>query len=196
MRYLAITLAMLSGSAFGAEDCSKINDKDDRLACYDREFPVPESSVVADEVVADEVVPEEVITEEVVPERVAPPPTPGTTDAAATAVTGVAVTGKETAVSPEETNVTPVPKSESEPSWFQRWFQKKTPDYTSTVKDVMNGDQQKMVFLLSNNQIWIQNSPRNLPIREGDEVTIKKGSVGGYILRNSSGTSTRVSRIN
>ena len=62
--------------------------------------------------------------------------------------------------------------------------------------DILNKDQQKkIVFLLSNEEIWLQDSPRDLPIYRGDEVNIKKATLGGYIMRNESGTSTRVSRI-
>ena len=76
------------------------------------------------------------------------------------------------------------------------FFDKESPaEVTATITDILNKDQQKMAFLLSNDEIWLQNSPRNLPIRSGDEVTIKKASLGGYIMRNSSGTSTRVRRI-
>ena len=51
------------------------------------------------------------------------------------------------------------------------------------------------VFKLENGQIWMQSSPRDLPFKEGDRVTIKSGTIGGYILRSESGTSTRVQRI-
>jgi hypothetical protein len=68
-------------------------------------------------------------------------------------------------------------------------------EVTVTVMDILNKDQQKMAFLLSNDEIWLQDAPRNLPIYRGDEVTIKKATLGGYIMRNNSGTSTRVSRI-
>lgn len=66
---------------------------------------------------------------------------------------------------------------------------------TARVKAIRSRDKQKMVFLLDNEQVWLQVSPRNLPIREGDEVSIKSGTIGGFILRTDSGTSTRVRRI-
>ena len=68
-------------------------------------------------------------------------------------------------------------------------------DFTSTLKAVRVGDQQKMVFLLANDEVWLQNSPRQLPFEKGDEVRIKSGTIGGYIMRNTNGTSTRVRRI-
>ena len=68
-------------------------------------------------------------------------------------------------------------------------------DITTTIAAIRSRDQQKMVFRLANDQIWMQSSPRNLPFNVGDEVTIKSGTIGGYIMRNKGGTSTRVERI-
>lgn len=65
----------------------------------------------------------------------------------------------------------------------------------SVVTAIKDEPQKKMVFSLENGQIWLQNSPQNLPIQSGDKVTIKSASIGGYLLRNESGTSTRVRRI-
>jgi hypothetical protein len=66
---------------------------------------------------------------------------------------------------------------------------------STTIKSVRRRDQQKMVFRLANDQIWIQDAPRSLPIREGDEVTITNATVGGYMLRTAGGVTTRVHRI-
>ena len=52
-----------------------------------------------------------------------------------------------------------------------------------------------MVFRLANEQIWMQSSPRRLPIHKGDEVTISPGTVGGFIMRTERGVATRVQRI-
>lgn len=68
-------------------------------------------------------------------------------------------------------------------------------EFTALVQELRKRDKQKMVFLLDNGQMWIQSSPRNLPFKKGDKVTIKSGLIGGYILRNERGVSTRVSRI-
>lgn len=65
----------------------------------------------------------------------------------------------------------------------------------STIAGVRYREQQKMVFRLANGQIWIQAAPRLLRIREGDAVTIERGSVGGHLLRTADGTTTRVRRL-
>ena len=43
----------------------------------------------------------------------------------------------------------------------------------SRIKAVRDQDKQRMAFMLENDEIWIQTSPRNLPFKEGDDVTIK-----------------------
>jgi hypothetical protein len=65
----------------------------------------------------------------------------------------------------------------------------------SKLTSIRDRDKQKMVFRLENEQIWLQDSPRSLPFREGDDVTIKSATIGGYILSNNKGVSTRVRRI-
>jgi hypothetical protein len=66
---------------------------------------------------------------------------------------------------------------------------------TTTISAILAGDKQKMVFELDNGQIWLQSSPRNLPFKEGDVVTVKNALLGGYFLRSEKGVSTRVNRI-
>lgn len=108
----------------------------------------------------------------------------------------------ETIPLPESVRPTSVPPPKSAPaveplpvSKGRLFGSDPTVNLTSTIKAVRRQDKQKMVFLLENDEIRIQSSPRPLPIRKGDSVTIKNGSVGGYILRTEGGTSTRVSRI-
>ncbi len=69
-------------------------------------------------------------------------------------------------------------------------------NFTTTIAALRRGDQQRMVFRLENGEIWMQNSPRDLPFKVGDEVTIKSGRLGGHIMRSSRGTSTRIRRVN
>lgn len=68
-------------------------------------------------------------------------------------------------------------------------------NFKSAVKALRARDKQRMVFLLENGEVWMQSAPRNLPIKEGDDVTIKSGLMGGYIMRTGKGVSTRVNRI-
>ena len=63
------------------------------------------------------------------------------------------------------------------------------------IKAVKRREQQKMVFLLDNGQIWVQSSPRALAIRKGDTVKISSATIGGYLLTTGQGTTTRVKQI-
>ena len=68
-------------------------------------------------------------------------------------------------------------------------------DFASKIVGVKAELNKKMVFRLENEQIWVQHSPRELPIKKGQTVTIKSGTIGGYFLHTEDGVSTRVRRI-
>ncbi len=105
------------------------------------------------------------------------------------------------AVKPEEPVQPKVPATtarvepQAEPSKGGIFSKKAKVSISSTLKSVRDSDKQKMVFLLENDQIWIQHSPRSLPFAKGQEVTIKSGTIGGYLMSNTDGLSTRVRRI-
>ena len=65
----------------------------------------------------------------------------------------------------------------------------------STIAAARRAPKQNTLFRLANDQIWIQAAPREVPIRPGDRVTILRGLIGGYVMRNDDGASTRVQRI-
>ena len=68
-------------------------------------------------------------------------------------------------------------------------------EFSSVIRTIRAEGEQRMVFLLDNEQIWMQSSPRYMPFKEGDKITIKSGLVGGYMMRNENDVSTRVNRI-
>ena len=67
--------------------------------------------------------------------------------------------------------------------------------FVSTIKKIRSREKQRMVFLLDNDQVWIQTEPRPQPFREGETVSIKAGLMGGFNMRSKSGAFTRVRRI-
>lgn len=117
--------------------------------------------------------------------------------------TTAAPTGEESSETIVETSApaasAPAKAEQSDPPFTtdKGGFFKRKPDVTvnSTISAVKDEQQKKMVFRLENGQIWLQTAPRSLPIKAGDEVTIKSAIMGGYMLRNENGTSTRVRRI-
>ena len=90
------------------------------------------------------------------------------------------------------------PSSESppfKPESEATWLGDEKVSLSSTIRAIRAGEKQKMVFLLDNEQIWMQSSPRSLPFEAGDRITIKNALLGGYYLHSERGTSTRVQRI-
>ena len=163
MRYLfvALPLLTLTSMAYGAEDCSRISNTNDRLVCFDRQFPAMESKAVPRQDVE-------------APAKSSQTDTPIVDDVAHPAEEAI---------------------QEEKPKRRGMFDKRDEVIITSIIKEVMKRDRKKMVFQLDNGQVWIQSSPRDLHIRAGDQVTIKSGLIGGYILRNSAGTSTRVKLI-
>lgn len=160
MKYLLVALPLFSSLVYGAEDCSQIETTQDRLACFDKQYPREETEIIAPQEI------NEVSSE---------------------------AAGTSLLVSPKSE---PVPVTKEPEEKKKNWFGSRDKEIiTATITEVLDRDRQKMVFRLSNKQIWLQSSPRSLPIHPGDEITIKSGIIGGYILRTSSGTSTRVRRI-
>ena len=67
--------------------------------------------------------------------------------------------------------------------------------FGSQVHSITRRARNEMAFHLANDQIWVQISPRYVTIKEGDNVEVRKQRMGGYILINERGASTRVSRL-
>ncbi len=184
-------------AAEGAADCVAIEDPAERLACFDRQFkeapPVqatdPEvapadtpAEVDADPMDAAKTAegmekPAETVTSELVEETIAP--------------AAVAAEAAEPAQAPTA-DAEPASEKASDRSGF---FGDEKVDMDATITTVYHREQQKMVFVLDNEQVWMQSSPRLLRIREGDRVNIRNASVGGYMLRTQGGVTTRVDRV-
>ena len=63
------------------------------------------------------------------------------------------------------------------------------------IKNIQRQENQRMVFLLENRQIWIQLEPRQQPFKEGELVSIKASLLGGCNMESRSGINTLVRRI-
>jgi hypothetical protein len=202
MKYIITILVTVSSLSFAESgvDCASIRDKGARLACFDRLFPIepettkPQSASPAPELPTTQAAEPEARNQiPVAADRTE-------TSNSQTAATAPPVSSQATTATPAITAPPPEEKKESFTRKLitktKRMFDRDTTQqFSATIEQVVNKDRKKMVFLLDNDQIWLQSSPRNLPIRQGDTVTIKSGFIGGYILRNDKGTSTRVERI-
>ena len=172
-------------------DCRTIEDPNERLACFDATYGTEEKAPEAAEaatvesesvIVSEPVVPETQVSVE--PTPVAPATVPLVTESSVTesSVTESSVT---------ESSERPLPPEKKKTGFLGD----ELVNFTSTITSILAGDKQKMVFQLENEQIWLQSSPRRLPFKEGDAVTIKNALLGGYIMRSEKGVSTRVQRI-
>ena len=147
-------------------DCAQVENARERLACFDRKYPRDPNK---------------------------PNVVPGIQSSAPVSRSA------PTPVQPQATIQTPSqPAQTQDNAGFRTGGMldfKEEVNFTTTIEAIRSRDQQKMVFRLANGQIWGQSSPRNLPFKVGDEVTVKSGTIGGYIMRNDGGTSTRVERL-
>jgi hypothetical protein len=200
---------LASSQAQGAElNCTQVEDARERLACFDQQFPrEPKAESVTSPLQSTR-------TEATsIDDTVAPAATVEATTVEATTVestTVQATTIQPTIIKPETTQPPSTPQKTQTPETSEVTQNDDVPFTTSkggffdrpkqitvesTVVAIKDERQKKMVFRLENGQIWLQNSPRSLPIKSGEKVTIKSALVGGYILRSENGTSTRVRRI-
>jgi len=171
-KYGLIGLLVVNMSVYAADDCSRVESREQRLACFDRLYPSG-NTTISSELVEP--------MESVSPAKGSVPTVPSE-EAFTSAQAAESTSGKGAAQPPRK-------------GW-SLFGERDDTIITASITDVLERETQKMVFQLSNGQIWLQSSPRNLPLGIGDNVTIKSGLLGGYIMRNSSGTSTRVQLIN
>lgn len=187
MRYLSVRstgigllVGLLGVQALAAEDvdCSEIENSVERLACYDGQFGRDEKQRAPAEPSAEDTVPAVIESSPVTEQRKVEPPAeaapPVVPQAPAAAVGTVPEAGEHTKGG---------------------LFGDERVSLTTTIAAIREGEKQKMIFRLANDQIWMQANPRPLPFEVGDTVTIKNAWLGGYFMTAEKGTSTRVQRI-
>jgi hypothetical protein len=66
---------------------------------------------------------------------------------------------------------------------------------TAAVADLATRPDGRLVFTLANGQVWAQVAPDRMGfVREGDEVTIRRASLGSFFLSPPTGRGARVRR--
>ena len=180
MKYLPFLLLFFSFSVFGetAQECAKLVRTDDRLACFDKLFPSKTDKMIESETVQKK------------------QPSADSRNVTDSSTREVAKTTQDELTRPDKSKIDGEDERNSLGFSLSKIFNRDPGgDFQSRITELKAGNSQKMVFLLENSQIWLQDSPRTLPFRVGDTVKIKKGLLGGYTMRSKSGTSTRVQRI-
>ena len=160
-----IVVIPIIGAGISAEEkmfCPEILDKQERLECFDREFPAKEKVVL-----------EQTSTPSVSPDLKKPK-----------GVDKVRRDVKSTVSKPDKERNT-----RGLFDWSNR------DELKTEIAAIRAGSNQRMVFRLTNGQIWMQSTPRSLPFKKGDSVVIKTGIIGGYIMRSTNGISSRVTLI-
>lgn len=164
-----VALALLVSANSYAEQtsqCSQIADKAERLECFDREFP---NGIKASA------------------------KTPPSVKATQAAELSAAEAIKEGVVADQSAQKPKKDKKEMLLGGLFDW--QSQPEVETEIAAIRSESKQRMVFRLANGQIWMQSTPRALPFKAGDKVTIKSGRMGGYIMRSAGGTSSRVKLI-
>jgi len=185
---LVASLLPLHSVAAETENCAQIENARERLACFDRAYPRdPNKPALLPQIIEQ-------------PIRTAPatPGVPAQAPAPAAAGTPPAPnpdTGNAPAQQGNAADQAPIRNGGGAAKSKSMFDRGEKIDFAATVEAVLSKEKQKMVFRLDNEQIWIQDSPRPLPIKKGTKVRITSGLVGGYLMRTEGGTSTRVHRI-
>jgi hypothetical protein len=198
--------------------CTEEVDVMRRLSCYDREMrnlqsstvpetPAPpevrEKSVAADQPPLPRALP---TPERIVPEAPrqvpdAPPAPPMLGSAAATAAANKSLTQAPevpaSAESPPAEASPPVAAGQPAPTAAMDDFglAGEPMQISATVVDLRRRPYGELIILLDNQQIWEQKHvDRRFRLEIGEQVTIKRGAVGGYRLSGSSNNSIQVAR--
>ena len=166
-----VLLAGLAGwagttlAATTADQCAKIADDETRLSCYDAIFRTTAGA----------------------------PATPAATATATAAVAAAAAPAAARPVDPEaEFGLTPTQQRKLQPENAPP-----LPPETLTAKVAAVGRKPmgELVVTLENKQVWVQIDVDNKArVKAGDTVTIKRGTLGSYLLVSPNGVATRVRR--
>lgn len=160
--------------AASGEDCGRIENARERLACFDQLYLAGSGAKELPKIKVETIR---------APEGVSLPPQQTSPKA-------------NTSSAPVLQAPTPTTRDENDPLPSRGMFDPAVKlDMDAEIAGLRRADGQRMVFRLDNGQIWMQSSPRDLPFSKGEKINIKNGRIGGFIMRNEGGTSTRVKRI-
>ena len=171
--FLILTTLLVSTKIYADQptDCSEIADTTERLECFDRAFPKQNAGLSNPKSKA-----------------IASPSSAESADTVRESDTDMPAQEASAQQADKKQN-----KSRLSLGGLFDW--KSQPEVETEIAAIRAGSKQRMVFRLANGQIWMQSTPRALPFKAGDKVTIKSGRIGGYIMRSASGTSSRVTLI-
>jgi hypothetical protein len=180
MAYIRYLAALAAAFAFvpawpatpaltGIRSCAKVTDDKARLACFDREITVLNTTQVAR---AD------------------------TGGSATSAASGSSVAAAGTKLTPEQKIGLPrgkVDRLEAAPGTVP---EPPLAAFTAGIRSVSIDAGQRQVFVLDNDQVWRQAERKpGFSVRPGDTVQISRGALGAFFLSANPHSATRVSRV-
>ncbi len=184
---IALLSLLFAGKTVSADSCASIDDRAERLECYDQLFP-PDAK--ADTGVG--------AASELDEETVSAPRTTSTIPAPVQEPAAQSSPPPEQVTTSTATQVEKSTRSEADRGWgMDSFFNRRDPEVIeSSIAALRRRETQNMIFLLANDQVWLQDVPRSIEtFQTGDKVTIKSGTLGGYFMTSANGATTRVRRI-
>jgi hypothetical protein len=167
-----VSAALAQALPASVRACASERDDARRLSCYDREIArlAQDSGAVA-----------------------APSATAEVTTAAAAATTAASAAPKPTAAPDEKFGYRgDIARKELDE---QAATTEGVDRLEATITEVSSRAHGELVVTLDNGQVWVQKAPDSkIRLKAGDQVTIKKASLGSYMLV-AAGRSTRVTRV-
>jgi hypothetical protein len=173
------TSAVLASEA--THPCAALREPQARLACYDRAFGVPADVPQATQNTPVANTPEPATRARPLPPAVAAVPAPATVDAGARE--------DEFGLTPQQAR-----RARLEPQAAEA--ETGPASVTATVTELRKQATGPFIAVLDNGQVWAQRETNTrVRLKIGEQVTIRRGTLGSYLLEGSSGLATRVRRI-
>lgn len=183
--------------ADAASRCAAIGDDHQRLACYDGIFRFAGAGAAAAAAVPAEQAPASAGTAAVATVSAPPPaaaassaaPAPAPAAAPASPVEDYGLTpARKESIEAAQARASGAPAAAKQPVAAESMTAK-----ISTVARRLSGE---LVLILDNGQVWVQiDTETKARVKEGDEVTIRKASLGSYFLVAPNHILVRVRRV-
>ena len=174
-----VSAALAQALPASVRACASERDDARRLSCYDREIARLDQGgdVAAAPATKAEVAPAAAAAAAAAPAAAATPPTAAAPAAAPDAKFGYRGDIARKELDEQAATTEGVDRLEA------------------TITEVSSRAHGELVITLDNGQVWVQKAPDSkMQLKAGDQVTIKKASLGSYMLV-AAGRSTRVTRV-
>ncbi len=190
---LAITPALAAvdeeNAANAFLECAAMQDDARRLECFDKAAAGPQPTEVLSETAEIPQAEPAVVESAAVPAAAA-------AVSAATITETVAETTMESEVGPESSAIDEFGMNAAVAAQYGDDRPEQLPEISATVTHVRKRGYGELVVTLENGQVWTEKEKESgFRIKEGDTVTIRQGTFGGYRMIGRSNRSSQVVRV-